>query len=81
MKKDNSLAKYLLKGCQVKKSGIHYETVFIMLFLNARGKKNDLSKCIRYKSCKITPMEVSECEKRIQKVEKSILKKKTLLMV
>jgi hypothetical protein len=39
LKKDNSLAKYLLKGCQVKKSGIHYETVFIMLFLNARGKK------------------------------------------
>lgn len=46
IEKDDSLAKYLLKGCQVKKSGIHYGTVFIMLFLNSKGK-NDLSKCTR----------------------------------
>ena len=81
-KKDNSLAKYLLKGCQVKKSGIHYETVFIILFLNARGKIYLTKvKCTRCKSCKITTMEVRECEKRIQKVEQSILTKNTLLMV
>ena len=81
-KKDNSLTKYLLKGCQVKKSGIHYETVFIILFLNARGKIYLTKvKCTRCKSCKITTMEVRECEKRIQKVEQSILTKNTLLMV
>ena len=81
-KKDNSLAKYLLKGCQVKKSGIHYETVFIILFLNARGKFYLTKvKCTRCKSCKITTMEVRECEKRIKKVEQSILTKNTLLMV
>ena len=81
-KKDNSLSKYLLKGCQVKKSGIHYETVFIILFLNARGKIYLTKvKCTRCKSCKITTMEVRECEKRIQKVEQSILTKNTLLMV